>query len=427
MTKLMKTASLAALLLLFSGCNNFFNNLSTPTKPKINEAIEVVDYNSIKSIVDITSIGFEWQKVNDPKVIGYNFYRTDLQKDGKSLKLIKSIENRYATHYVDKDLEPNTKYAYQISAKVSDGTESKTTDAYIVQTLPRIVPVSFIQAISDLPNRVKLLWRPHPDKRIQYYRIEKFNTTLNEWIHLKTVEQRLQVEYIDTGLDNNTSYKYRIKAFTFNNVESAPTPAVVGKTKALPLDVTNIQVSNNQAKKIIITWNTSPTADVIKYEIHRSSFSSLGFSKVATVNADVFEYTDKIDDNGKAYYYKVIAIDKDYLESPFKIYPLRGSTLTIPAKPIFTLAQIQGNKAILNWRAGDNRAISYNVQKRIKLNFFEYKTIKFNNINDLRFEDTDIVSGVEYKYSVQANDEFGLISEKTDEASLTLPQLKSLQ
>lgn len=423
----MKTASLAALLLLFSGCNNFFNNLSTPTKPKINEAIEVVDYNSIKSIVDITSIGFEWQKINDPKVIGYNFYRTDLQKDGKSLKLIKSIENRYATHYVDKDLEPNTKYAYQISAKVSDGTESKTTDAYIVQTLPRIVPVSFIQAISDLPNRVKLLWRPHPDKRIQYYRIEKFNTTLNEWIHLKTVEQRLQVEYIDTGLDNNTSYKYRIKAFTFNNVESAPTPAVVGKTKALPLDVTNILVTNNQAKKITITWNASPTADVIKYEIHRSSFSSLGFSKVATVNADVFEYADKIDDDGKAYYYKVIAIDKDYLESPFKIYPLRGSTLSIPAKPIFTLAQIQGNKAILNWRAGDNRAISYNVQKRIKLNFFNYKTIKFNNISDLRFEDTDIVSGVEYKYSVQANDEFGLISEKTDEASLTLPQLKSLQ
>jgi uncharacterized protein len=427
MTKSMKTTSLAALILLFSGCNNFINNLNTPTKPKINESIEMVDYNSIKSISDITSIGFEWQKVNDPKVIGYNFYRTDLQKDGKRLRLVKSIENRYATHYVDKDLEPNTKYAYQISAKVSDGTESKTTDAYMAQTLPRIVPVSFIQAISDLPNRVKLLWRPHPDKRIQYYRIEKFNTTLNEWIHLKTVEQRLQVEYIDTGLDNNTNYKYRIKAFTFNNVESAPTPAVIGKTKALPLDVTNIIVSNNQAKKITITWNSSPTNDVIKYEIHRSSFSSLGFSKIATVNADVFEYIDKIDDDGKSYYYKVIAVDKDYLESPFKIDSIKGSTLARPAKPIFTLAQIQGNKAILNWKAGDNRAISYNVQKRIKLNFFEYKTIKFNNISDLRFEDTDIVSGVEYKYSVQANDEFGLISEKTDEASLTLPQLKSLQ
>ena len=36
----------------------------------------------------------------------------------------------------------------------------------------------------NLPNRIKILWRPHPDQRIQYYRIEKFNTTLNEWIHL---------------------------------------------------------------------------------------------------------------------------------------------------------------------------------------------------------------------------------------------------
>ena len=103
---------------------------------------------------------------------------------------------------------------------------------------------------------------------------------------------------------------------------------------------------------------------------------------------------------------------------------VEGKTLGKPAKPIITLAQIQGNKAILNWKAGDNRAISYNIKKRIKLNFFEYKTVNFNNINDSRFEDTDILSGVEYKYSVEANDEFGLVSDKTDETSLTIPKLK---
>ena len=35
-------------------------------------------------------------------------------------------------------------------------------------------------------------------------------------------------------------------------------------------------------------------------------------------------------------------------------------------------------------------------KKRIKVNFFEYKTVNINNINDLRFEDTDVLSGVEY-------------------------------
>jgi fibronectin type 3 domain-containing protein len=421
----MKATSLTVLLFLFSGCTNIFDNLNTPTKPKINNSVETVDFNSIKSIPDMTSIGFEWQRSNDPKVVGYNFYRMDLQKDGKTLRLIKSIDNRYATHYVDKDLEPNTKYAYQISARLADGSESPTTDAYIAQTLQRLPAVEFVQAISDLPNRIKIIWRPHPDPRVQYYRIEKFNTTLNEWIYLKTINQRLSVEYIDTGLDNNTAYKYRVKAFTFNDVESATSKPVVAKTKPLPTGPSNVRASNKIPKKIFLAWDVSPTQDIIKYDIHRSVYTSFGYKKVGTVNSNILEFTDKTDDDGRVYYYKVIAVGKDGLESSFDTTPIKGISLPKPAKPVLTLAQIQNNRAILNWKAGDNRAVSYNIEKKIKQNFFEYKLVKFNNITDTRFEDTDIVSGVEYKYTVQANDEFGLVSEKTNEASLTIPKTNS--
>ena len=370
----------------------------------------------------MTSIGFEWQKVNDPKVVGYNFYRLNLQKNEKNLNLIKSIDNRYTTHFVDKDLEPNTKYAYQISSRLEDGTESQTTDAYVVQTLKRIPPVSFAQAISNLPNRIKLIWKPHPDSRIQYYRVEKFNTTLNQWIYLKTINQRLSVEYIDTGLDNNSSYKYRIKAFTFNDVESAPTADIIAKTKALPLGASNIRISDNIPKKIFLTWDASTSSDIVKYEIHRSIYSSFGYKKIVSLNAQTLEYTDKTDDDGRIYYYKVIAVDKDGLESSFDVSAIKGTSLAKPAKPILTSAKTEGNKVVLNWTAGDNRTTSYNINKKIKINFFEYKVVKFSNINDTRFEDTDVKSGGEYKYSIQANDEFGLISDKTDEASLTMPK-----
>lgn len=422
MKKLMRATLLTASILLFSGCNNIFDNLSSPSKPKINNSVESVDFNSIKAIPDMTSIGFEWQKVNDPKVVGYNFYRLNLQKNEKNLNLIKSIDNRYTTHFVDKDLEPNTKYAYQISSRLDDGTESQTTEAYVIETLKRIPPVSFAQAISNLPNRIKLIWKPHPDSRIQYYRVEKFNTTLNQWIYLKTVNQRLSVEYIDTGLENNTAYKYRIKAFTFNDVESAPTQAIVAKTKALPLGVSNVRISDNIPKKIFLTWEPSTTSDVIKYEIHRSIYTSFGYKKIASLNAQTLEYTDKTDDDGRDYYYKVIALDKDGLESSFDITPVKGTSLSKPVKPILTSAKAEGNRVILNWQSGDNRTTSYTINKKIKINFFEYKLVKFNNINDTRFEDTDIKNGGEYKYSIQANDEFGLISDKTDEASLTIPK-----
>lgn len=418
MIKLMKNILLIALVLLFSACSDVFDNISSPSTPKINNTVPTVNYSSIKSISDITSIGFEWQRVDDPRVVGYNFYRTDLQSGEKTLKLIRAIESRYTTHYVDKELEPKTKYAYQISSRLNDGSESVTTDAYVAETLPRIVPVNGAQAISNLPKKIKLLWQPHPDQRIQYYRVEKYNTTLNEWIHLATVNQRLSAEYLDTGLENNTTYQYRIKAFTFEDVESAPTKTLSAKTKPAPKSPTNVKASNNIPKKIFLTWSPSQNQDIIGYDIYRSSYSSFGFSKVTNVNSTTTEYTDSVDDDGRTYYYRIIAVDKDNLESADNITATKGMSLPKPIRPTITSAQIQGS-VNLSWQAGDNRAVSYNIVKKIKQNFFQYKTVIFNNISGTSFNDSDIVSGVDYKYSVQAVDEFGLVSENSDEKTLS--------
>lgn len=323
MKNLMKTILLTTSILLLSGCTNVMDSINPPTKPKVDNSIEVVNYNSIRTIPDMINVGFEWEKVNDPRVIGYNFYRTEIDKGSKELKLVKVIDNKYATHYVDKGLEPKTRYAYQISSRIEGGIESKTTDAYIVQTLPRIVPVDFVQAISNLPNSVKLVWNPHPDKRVGYYRIEKYNTLINQWILLKTIRNRLQVEYLDTGLDNNSSYKYRVKAFSFDDVESAPSKVVVAKTKPLPVSPTNVRTTNN-TKKIVVSWGASPTNDVVKYVVYRSNFRLLGYTKVKEVNKNTFEYIDNTESTGKSYYYKVLAVDKDGLESSSGVEPVQG-------------------------------------------------------------------------------------------------------
>lgn len=423
MTKLIQTTSLASLILLFSGCSQL-NNLNTPEVPKIDENLEMIDNSSVKSISDITSIAFEWKRVNDPNVVGYNFYRANMHKDGRRLKLIDRINSRYVTHYVDTELEPNTKYVYQISSRGANGFESKTTDAHVAQTADRARPVSFIQAIPNLPNKIKLVWRPHPDLRIEYYEIQKLDKNENKWKTIEKLKGRLQSEFIDDNLGNNKTFTYRIIAYTFHDIATQPSKIVTAKTKPLPIGAQNLTATINQPKKIVVTWQPSPTEDVIKYQILRSPIKSFGFTKVIEVGKDTLEFEDKINDDGKEYYYKVISYDKDHLLSSSKVEPVRGQTLTKPAKPVMTLAQIQGNKAILNWTAADNRAMSYNVYKRTKLNFWEYKTEKFTDIDALRFEDNNIINGVEYKYSIQSNDEYGLMSEKTDEAELILPKIQ---
>eukprot|EP01029_Cantina_marsupialis_P030656 TRINITY_DN83795_c0_g4_i1.p1 TRINITY_DN83795_c0_g4~~TRINITY_DN83795_c0_g4_i1.p1 ORF type:complete len:154 (-),score=20.45 TRINITY_DN83795_c0_g4_i1:43-504(-) len=153
MKKLMSLSSLTALILLLSGCS--YNKLNEPKAPKIDKSLEMVDSSSIRSIADINSIAFEWRKVDDPRVVGYNFYRANMQKDGTKLKQIDRIDNRYTTHYVDTDLEPNTKYVYKISAATESDVESRTTNDYVVSTLPKMEGITFIQAISNLPRQKK--------------------------------------------------------------------------------------------------------------------------------------------------------------------------------------------------------------------------------------------------------------------------------
>lgn len=424
MRKLLKITSLAALILLVSGCEQ--NSLTTPKKPKIDESLEVVDSSSIRTIADINAIGFEWRKVDDPRVVGYHFYRANMQKDGTKLKLIDTIENRYTTHYVDEDLEPNTKYVYKISAATESDVESRTTDDYVVSTLPIFEGVSFIQAISNLPRQIKIIWRPHSNERVEQYKIERSSPATSEWEKLATVDGRLQAEYIDMDLEDNVVYNYRVTAQTFDDINSLPSTIVKAQTKPLPEGILGLEATRTLPRKIALTWKPSETSDVINYNIYRSTSATRSFDKIKTVNAQTLQFEDFINEDGKVYFYKVSSIDKDKLESNLNINSVMGSTLGKPNKPIMTLAQIQGEKAILNWQAGDRRTVSYNVYKTIKEGFFESKTIKFEGIKALRFEDKDIVRGVEYSYSIQAVDESGIVSEKTNKTELVLPKLKEL-
>ena len=421
MKNLMKITSILFLILLVSGCST--KSLNEGTKPKIDESLEVIDSNSIRTISGINSIAFEWQKVDDARVIGYNLYRANLNEETTKLKLVHFIKNRYASHFLDDELEPNTKYAYTFSSGTINDIESRPSKTFQVVTLPRPEAIAFIQAISNLPRQIKIIWRPHSNESIKYYKIFRSTPQDSDWERLETLEGRLQAEFIDTNLKDNVVYLYKVVAYTFDDIASEDSDIVKAQTKPLPAGVENLTATNNEPKKIILNWQPSQSVDSVKYVIYRNSSPSGRFDELKKVNSDIFTFEDFINEDGKTYFYKVTTIDKDNLESSDSVNPVMGVTLTKLNKPILTLAQIQGEKAILNWQPGDNRAKYYNIYKTIKDSFFKTRNQKYTNITDLRFEDKDIVRGVEYKYSVESVDEYGIISERTNETLLVLPKL----
>ncbi len=421
MTNWVKIISTLLLTLLISGCST--KNLGEGNKPKIDETLEVIDSGSIRTISGITSMAFEWQKVDDSRVIGYNLYRANLSEESTKLKLVNFIKNRYSSHFLDDDLQPNTKYAYTFSSGTVNDIESKPTKTFQVATLPRPEGIAFIQAISNLPRQIKIIWRPHQNESIEYYKVFRSTPQDSDWEKLETLDGRLQAEYIDTKLKDNIVYLYKVVAYTFQDIPSLDSEIVKAQTKALPAGVQNLTATNSQPKKITLNWEPSPSVDAVRYVLYRNTSPDGSFSELKKLNNDTFTFEDFVNEDGKRYFYKVTTIDKDGLESSTEVNPVMGITLTKLNKPILTLAQIQGEKAILNWQPGDNRAKFYNIYKKIKDSFFKVRNEKYTNISDLRFEDKDIVRGVEYQYSIEAVDENGIVSEKTNETLLVLPKL----
>jgi fibronectin type 3 domain-containing protein len=164
---------------------------------------------------------------------------------------------------------------------------------------------------------------------------------------------------------------------------------------------------------------------VVSYNIYRASSVSSSFRKIATAKVEHNRYDDEIDEDGKIYFYKITTVDKDGLESKKKEFnPVMGQTLSKPAMPNITLAQIQGNKIILNWKSNDDRVVSFNIFKTSKESWIKTTEKLIPNIVGDRFEDRDVVRGVKYTYSLQAVDKNGLVSKKTDEVSSMLPKIQ---
>ena len=410
-------------LISFSGCS--VNNLPDQNaKPKIDENLPQVSLDSFKYISDITSIAFEWQRVKSPKIKGYYLYRAEVSKDATSFKRVAFIKGSYASHYLDADLKPDTQYIYAIATVAYNNQESRPTQTNPITTLPLPEPISFVEAISDLPKQIKIIWRPHPNSRINRYIIQRSTLKDPKWRDIATIKHRLNVEYINRNLPNGATYSYRIIAKTYDNIKTLPSVVVTATTKALPNPSLEIDATSNLPRKIRVTWKLRAKMDDLQYfKIYRSSSEHGYYELISKAKKDDNTFDDVINQDGKTEYYKITTVDKDNLESPKNTLSIIGKTLEKPAKPVITLAQIQDRKAILNWQPGDSRAVSYNIYKTVRKSFFDRATSKIKNTKELRFEDRDIIRGITYEYSIEAVDEFGLVSQKTKEATLIIPQV----
>lgn len=222
MKRLTQISSMVILLLSLIGCsrNGLLNN--EPLDPNLPKP------NSVKVVPNCTSVAFEWSSLAEKGITGYNIYRTDsnayANSSTKQLTKVASIRDRFSTHYVDTKLRQNSAYTYTFTS-VKNGFESAHGKVINVKTLPAFEAVTFFQGFQKTARTVKLIWRPHSNIKVSWYRVER-QLNGGEWKWIGTVKERMMSEYIDNTVVPLNRYRYRIIAIGFEESFSKPSNLV---------------------------------------------------------------------------------------------------------------------------------------------------------------------------------------------------------
>jgi fibronectin type 3 domain-containing protein len=424
--KLWKLATLCTVsLAIFSGCS------TTSPKPKdevvVDSTLPVIELTKNGVFVDMNAVAFEWKNITDGRVKGIYIYKKTIGKkdikegeEGSKDEYYDTLNSRFTTHYVDKQITPDTQYSYYFKT-FSDTAESNPSKIITLNSLPVLQSVSWIHSIEGMPRSAKIIWRPHPNQKVKAYIIERKTLQGEEWQKLATIEGRLNAEYIDKGLKDNFVYKYRIRVVTFDNIISTPSEIVRVVTKALPNSVTGIVATKNLPKVIKLNWDKSENKDFYRYYVYRADEIDGTYELIAKLHNNRF--TDEIDEDGKNYFYRVSIVDEDGLESEHEKVSIHGMTLTKPNAPAVVEAKLVGSKIELFWSQVDPRTKNYTVIKKSKQGWFDTVTSEITDIPNTSYTDTKITPNTTYFYQIYAVDENGIKSEPSIEIKIQTKEL----
>jgi len=414
----MKILSVTSLLLLISGCGG-----GSPKPTQVDKTLPKVSINGHLS--DMTAIAFEWKPLVDPRVKGVVVYRNDpTAENPNKLHQIDMVESTKVTHYLDDDLKPETRYIYRFATFNDSGSSSLATKKVDVTTKPLLNSVSFFSTTEPMARAAKLIWRPHTDSSVVGYRVERRQNGSDDWKKIAKVKGRLNAEYIDEKLKDNTRYEYRLKAITFNDIISKPSKSVAVVTKALPKNLSQITASQGKAGYINVRWSDDNRANVLSYQVYRAT-SQTGSYKLIVKNIKTTSYKDKVSKPSQKYFYKVVAVSKDGLSGNLKeVTPAMGTTIDAPRGPSNLVAMVQNATVQLTWKSSDARVVSYIMTKETSKGFISSETKQFKNIKKTLMIDSSLKHGESYTFSVVSVDKNGIKSAPSNSVHVKLEDKK---
>ena len=207
-------------------------------------------------------------------------------------KVILSVKNKKTNKSASKDIIISKEKIVEPKPETPNKPEEKPNK------------VLGIKATSNSYNSIKLTW----NKAINGangYAVYRSTSKDGKYTLRKTITSKNTIEFTDTGLDTNTTYYYKVRAYRMiadKKKYGSYSEIVCAKPV---LSKTTITVSS-KSKKATIKWNKVLGASGYKVYFATSSDGTYSLKKTIT-SINTLSYTNTNLVSGKTYYYKVRA------------------------------------------------------------------------------------------------------------------------
>jgi len=358
--------------------------------------------------------------------------------------------------FIDAGLEELTTYFYTVIAVDEAGNESARASAVQVRTEgpDRVAPASpqNLSAIADEAtfSQVAVSWNAssldadgNELTGLTGYTVFRSKGSTNSFQPIASLDADTR-QFVDTGLEELTTYFYTVTAVDGASNESARASAVQVRTqgpdRVAPASPQNLSAVADETifDQVTVRWNASTLdadggqlTDITGYIVFRSKGSTNSFVQISTVDANTLQFVDTGLEESTTYFYTVTAVDGSSNESgransvqvrtegPDRVAPASPQNLSAVADEVdFGQVSLSWNASTQDTGGGDLTGLTGYIVFRSKGTTNSFVPIDTVNTDTRQFVDTSLESSTSYFYTVTAVDAAGNESARATSVSV---------
>ena len=365
---------------------------------------------NLRATGGIASVSLSWDEVTD--AVEYRLFRADTANG--DFTRIASDTTITETTYTDSGLANNTAYRYTVRVIDVVGEGPSSTEASATTRPLPAVPAN-LTATGGIAS-VSLSWNEVTDAA--EYRLFRADTANGDFTRIASDATITETTYTDSGLANNTAYRYTVRAVNAVG-ESAASTEASATTRPLPGAPGNLRATGGIAS-VSLSWDAVTGA--VEYRLFRADTANGALTRIASgTMITATTYTDSGLAHNTAYRYIVRVIDAvgesaNSAEASATTRPLPVAPTNLTATP----SAVAGNgEATLSWDAV-NGATEYRVYRASTSDGALSRVAVHTIITATTYTDIGLATNTTYRYTVRAVDVVGE-SANSNEISVAVP------